>query len=177
MISSSDYFAGFFTTSSGTIQNLTLSDFSFSVSTEGQTFNAGALVGSNSGTIKNCHIKDAVLSYSFYKNGTGTYNNYIGGLVGSNGGTISDCTVDADMSGKSDMYLGVGYTDYSYGYLYIGGVVGQNSYAVQNTTCTVRYDFSAIAAGYGRWYGGTNQTAYPYAILRMAEPSDGTVEP
>lgn len=68
------------------------------------------------------------------------------------------------MSGKVDMYL-YAYNKSNYGYLFIGGVAGQNSYTIQNTICDIRYSFSAISAGVNtEKYAGT---VSPHASLRI----------
>jgi len=151
VISSTDYLSGFFTTNSGTIKNLTLSDFAFSVTTKSDTFTAGPLVGSNMGTIENCHIQDAALTYHFYRHNatqqTVTYTSYAGGLVGSNSGTISNCTVSAEINGKAencvDSYQIAANSYYSADlYLKVGGIAGSNNNGgnISNVTTTVKID-------------------------------------
>jgi len=168
MISSSDYLAGFFTTNSGTIKNVTFADFIFSVNTDGQTYTAGAVVGDNSGTLQNCYVNDAVLSFSSYLITTATERNYAGGLVGANNGIITDCSIVAEMIGKNESYLYVGSTDsnhYSYKYLYIGGIAGTNNSIIENTICTINMTVSAVATSeddYGSYWHGGGQ---PYSIL------------
>lgn len=149
-ISSTAYQAGFFGSNTGTIKSLTLSDFSFSVSTTTSTFTAGALVGSNTGKIDNCHIKDAVLSYSVYRSLTSkiTVTSYAGGLVGSNNGTIQNCTVDAELSGKSEIYSVYKNSNADYGIgcaLYIGGISGINSNSILDSSANTSFTFRAIS--------------------------------
>ena len=157
--------AGFFTTNNGTIKNLTLSDFVFSVSVREsqQTFTAGPLVGSNSGTIENCHIKDAVLNYDFYKNSrSGTYNSYAGGLVGSNSGKIYNSTIVAEINGivegygNNNVYEG---TTVSVEF-HIGGITGSNYGEIENVNSDVILQASSIGTGISYY-----QNSYYYAYI------------
>ena len=174
VISSGDYLAGFFTTNTGTIKNLTLSDFVFSVSVREsqQTFTAGPLVGSNSGTIENCHIKDAVLNYDFYKSATsGTYDSYAGGLVGGNSGKIYNSTINAEINGVSELYLRCpnAYSDRYYNAflrLNVGGITGYNNGEIEKVNSDVIVTASSIGTGIYSWTsGGYHGYPYPYPIL------------
>ena len=173
VISSEDYLAGFFTTNNGTIKNLTLSDFVFSVSVREsqQTFIAGPLVGSNSGTIENCHIKDAVLNYDFYKSASsGTYDSYAGGLVGSNSGNIYNSSVKAEIDGVAEVYVQCpeAYSNRTYSVflrLNIGGIAGNNYGEIGETRSSVSVSISNKATGISSWtFGGYTGTPYPYPI-------------
>jgi len=128
--------AGFFTANSGTIQNLTLSDFAFSVASVSTTFNAGALVGTNEGTVENCHITDAVLTYHSYPTGqqAAQYESFAGGIVGSNTGTVSNCSVYANISCCADLYMNVYDSLSAHNTLWFGGAIGTNSGTVTNVT-------------------------------------------
>ena len=165
VISSGDYLAGFFTTNAGTIKNLTLSDFVFSVSVREsqQTFTAGPLVGSNSGTIENCHIKDAVLNYDFYKNSrSGTYNSYAGGLVGSNSGKIYNSTIVAEINGIVEGYGNNNVyeaTTVSVEF-HIGGITGNNYGEIENVNSDVILQASSIGTGISYY-----QNSYYYAYI------------
>ena len=188
VISSGDYLAGFFTTNAGTIKNLTLSDFVFSVSVREsqQTFTAGPLVGSNSGTIENCHIKDAVLNYDAYKSATGgTYYFYAGGLVGGNSGTINNCTITTEMSGKADAYLHTpddrgNYRTYVF--LHIGGIVGENYGHIYGTNSNVTVAAVAVGTGVSQrdsYFTYDYAYAYPYPALLVggaASLNGGTIQ-
>ena len=155
---------GFFSANYGTVQNLTLADFTFSVATDNSTtFYAGALVGNNYGTIDNCHVTDAVLGYSAEKPSTkGAEEFFGGGLVGGNWSTISNCTLSAEMEGyvyQSYWGSGSGYAN-----LRIGGLVGYNSGTLQNSVATVDASFEADAAG---GTGTSYQTTHNYAVLNF----------
>ncbi len=122
--------AGFFTTNSGTIQNLTLADFAFTVSavSTNVAFNAGALVGTNDGNIENCHIVAAILTYHSYKSGGSGYSDsYAGGLVGVNNGTVSDSSVDVKIAYCAEAHISWSGSVAGGPVLWLGGVVGKNS--------------------------------------------------
>ncbi len=189
VISSESSLAGFFTSSSGTIQNLTLSDFVFSVSArENQnTFTAGPLVGSNTGTIENCHVKEAVLTYDTYKSATsGTYNSYAGGLVGSNSGTISDSTVMVEISGKVELYSsktssGSGNNGHYYvdTNLSVGVVASRNYGEIKRTTANAIIEISNVIYSGGHKGSVYSSQIHAYSILRIggaASHNFGTIE-
>ena len=164
--------AGFFTTNNGTIKNLTLSDFVFSVSVREsqQTFTAGPLVGSNSGTIENCYIKDAVLNYDFYKSTTGgTYKSYVGGLVGSNSGIINNATVNAEINGIAEVYTSVGSKGSYYVELHlcVGGITGSNYGEIEQVTSNVTITASSKGIGYSYHNVTLYGYVYPYPILKI----------
>ncbi len=163
---SADGDAGFFVTSSGTIQNLTLADFTMYVSTENtnKNFVAGALVGTNEGTVDNCHVRDAVLTYYYYRQVTsGDVKAYAGGLVGTNSGlvanssvtgTIINGTVDAYAycAGDSNYYGSSRHTSYLYQTLYIGGVVCDNKGEITAVNSNVIVSGTSIATGYSGYH-------------------------
>ena len=174
VISSEASRVGFFNTNSGTIKNLTLSDFVFSVSAREskQDFTAGPLVGSNTGIIDNCHIEDAALTYDVYKNNvTGTCTSYAGGLVGSNSGTISNSTVDADINGKVDIYVQTTSSgSYStYVNFLLGGIAGTNSGEIKNVCSNTNVTASNVghAVGNQSYNSVYHAYVYVYPILRV----------
>ena len=140
--------AGFFTTNSGIIQNLTLSDFAFTVSavSTNVNFNAGALVGTNDGKIENCHITNATLAYHCWYHGTGYPDSFAGGLVGINNGTVCDSSVYTKITCCSEAHV-----DYSEGggRLWLGVVVGKNTGIIVNTNSNADVDASETAFGNG----------------------------
>jgi hypothetical protein len=91
----------------------------------------GGLVGSNNGTISDCHTDCSVFS-----------NRCVGGLVGISGGVIINCTFSGKVSGNDSAggLLGTNNGEitkcYSTGSIsgryYIGGLVGSNSEIVIN---------------------------------------------
>ena len=171
-ISSNAYLAGFFTTNSGTIKNLTFCDFVFTVSSESGTFTAGAIVGSNTGTIENCHVSDAKITFSYYKSAnSGTYNVYGGGLVGTNGGTISNCTISSEISGKMDMYSNCSTNSNPIvtGHMFIGGIIASNNGVLKDTSADNTMSFASISYGNNSYGSGTiySYYAYCYSVLRI----------
>ena len=147
--------AGFFTTNSGTIQNLTLSDFVFTVSTANTSiaFTAGALVGENRGIIENCHIKDAVLTYDNTDESTGAHTSYAGGVVGTNNGTITGVTIQAEL--KVYQHLIHGWNKSTRLVLHVGGIASCNNGNISGSTVDLEtllsarcsQDYSALTFG------------------------------
>ena len=159
--------AGFFVSNSGTIQNLTLADFTMYVSTQetNTNFVAGALVGTNEGTIDNCHVKDSILSYYFYRNTySGIHRSYVGGLIGVNSGTVSNCSVNTSINATADFYAhgpGSGGSCSEAIHLYLGGVSGDNKGEISVTSSNVLVSGSAIVTSVsGSYYRG-----YPYGTI------------
>ena len=140
-----------------TISNLYIKGLFGYVGTGGEVqnlglFNAGGLVGWNSGTIENC-----------YATGNVTGIGYTGGLVGWNSGTIRNCYATAEVTGT-------GYT---------GGLVGENNggtitncYAIGNVTGTgSRYASVGGLVGYN---GGTISDCY--AAGNVSATGSGNVQ-
>lgn len=180
--------AGFFVSNSGTIQNLTLADFTLYVSTQNTNtnFTAGALVGTNDGIIDNCHIRDAVLTYYYYRQvKSGTVMAYTGGLVGVNSGFVSDSSVtETIINGTVEAYAycagasGSGsqydrHTSSLYQTLYIGGAIGDNRGEMGGVVSNVIVAGSAITRGYSgyhsSYFGGSSgyDTMYAHANLSV----------
>lgn len=156
--------AGFFTTNSGTIQNLTLADFAFIISTVDTKapFYAGALVGTNDGVVENCHITDATLNYSFYCITTLGYS-YAGGAVGNNNGSISNITVSSKINATVTHDL----REVGAAYLYTGGVVGVNHGEMENITVNMEFEGELLSVWYGYpklWVGGV--VSQNFGIIR-----------
>lgn len=146
------------------------------------------MVGSNSGTIENCHIKDAVLSYTFYLSTiTGNYNSYASGLVGNNSGTVSNCTVDVEIDGNVELYShapadqGADHTYKAQANLYIGGIAAQNSYGgiIKNVTSDIKVTGSSTGTGISYSYYMRGSAVYPSPALLVAgavSDNHGTIE-
>ena len=126
--------AGFFTTNSGTIQNLTLADFAFTVSnsTTNVTYYAGALVGNNEGVVDNCHITDATISCTALRVSKNGDISYSGGIIGVNCGTVSNSSVTADLSVHLMNQVNPVVLRF-----YQGGAVGGNEGKIENVTVDV----------------------------------------
>ena len=136
---------GFFTTNSGTVRNLTLQDFTFSVE-QAVAYSAGAIAGTNSGSITGCHVVDASFSYNFKVSlSSGEVSSYCGGICGTNSALVSGCSVQGQMTGINDIYNNSDYSYISYfvakSCLGIGGVVGTNKKTIEycTTSVTVQY--------------------------------------
>jgi hypothetical protein len=124
----------------------------------GTGWNAGGLVGTNSGTISNCYS-------------TGDINGIGGGLVGANSGTISNCYSTGDVNGID--YAGglLGYNSGSVSNCYsigdvnggncVGGLVGDNVGIVSNCHSTADVNgISSVGGLVGVNWGGTITNCY-----------------
>lgn len=128
-ISTSREYIGLFGISSGDISNLTLEGLSLKRTTGngGSKSNVGGIVGSNSGSITNCHVEG-----DFFFMGM----TYGGGVSGKNTGAIKVCSFDGTMNESS-------------GTSFYGGVVGDNSGSIENS-----FNKGTIAGGYEDFVGG-----------------------
>ncbi len=157
---------GFFSANYGTIQNVNFADFSLACSTNNATeFHAGSITGYNYGTIDNCHVSDALISYTYYRSATsGSGCAIAGGLVGYNAGVLQDSSVLAQMDGKSEMYaVGYEYNNFSAStMLEIGGIVGRNSGRVEHALAEViSFCTSTVTANNTEsYYGYKTATGY-----------------
>ncbi len=138
---------GFINQNGGTIENLTLSDFSFGINTTTsvRSFTAGVLAGTNNGTIQNCKVLDGVASFVFYfSSSTGTHIAYGGGLVGNNTGDLKNNEVQIELSslahGKRNDYYANGAFSVQ---LMIGSLAGTNAGRIE--TCRVNADIHLSA--------------------------------
>ena len=119
---------GFIRKNKGIIRNLTLSDFTVSVSVD-KSCGVGALVGSNSGLIDECVVEECVGTYV----STDTYITVnFGAMVGYNGATVSDCQVEAKFVVTSSFSHDV--WDYISDTLNIGLLLGRNEGTADNCT-------------------------------------------
>ncbi len=146
---------GFVNRNGGTIENLTLEDFAFSISVSGESFYAGVLAGVNEGVIQNCRVLNGVASFHFsHASNGGTYLSAGGGLVGKNQSRIcdSEATVDINCS-VSSTHLDNTYYNDLYVSLYIGGLVGSNEGELERCRCTA--DILSLTGPSGRntYYG------------------------
>ena len=118
---------GIFGAVSGTVKNLRLAGSSI----EGGN-NTGGIVGTNNGTVTNCHVGSNVSISSF-----GQWR-HIGGIVGYNIGTIDGCTSAASVSTTNDVN---GY----------GGIVGNNVQGGTVKNCL--YLGNSVSAGNSTYVG------------------------
>ena len=114
--------SGLFATSSGTIKNLTMSNFDFSFK---NGYHA-PLVAINSGNIINCKSIDGTIDA---KANIGSNENasYTGGICAVNNGTMKYCYSNCSLTATaySHYVSGQGYSVYAY--YYQGGISGSNS--------------------------------------------------
>ncbi len=122
---------GLFASNSGTIENLTLAGSVVTTGSSYSGYSQGALVGSNTGTVRHCTNLATV---------TGTAN-YLGGLIGYNSGAVEDCTNQGTVTTTAS-YFG-----------YAGGITG---YSTGGTKVTYRncVNVGAITAVKNRNAGG-----------------------
>ncbi len=159
----------------GVLRNIQLANIEITALELEDEVNAGALAGSNSGSITGCNSTGTIscaLNPSYY------IGAYIGGLVGRNGGTLEDSysavEVDVGAAGFLDMLIGglAGFNDgeivrsYSSGsvtvnatavnpgrYVNVGGLVGINDdsllncYSISDVTVDAAADATSAAAG------------------------------
>ncbi len=146
---------GFINYNYGTIENLTLSDFAFSISTSSVQFNAGVLAGTNSGTIRNCKVLDGIASFIYYHGAdSGTFASCIGGLVGQNTGKLlgseAEIAISSSVSaGNTESYYATGYSTYVY--IWGGALVGNNTGTIDQCRAqsTYKYSTGPTSVSYG----------------------------
>lgn len=119
---------GFFNQNNGTIQNLTLDDYTFNVTgniNRSRTC-VGILTGYNTGRVENCCIQNAATGFDYQINNYSSGVFDFGGMVGRNvGGVLSSCRSTVDLTGAAHMYSD-GYNHYYVGYPHVGGLLGSN---------------------------------------------------
>lgn len=140
---------GIFGAVSGTVKNLRLAGSSI----EGGN-NTGGIVGTNNGTVTNCHVGSNVSISSF-----GQWR-HIGGIVGYNIGTIDGCTSAASVSTTNDVN---GY----------GGIVGNN--VQDGTVKNCLYLGNTVSAGNSTYVGAiagyTNNGTFSNNLYHPASDS------
>ncbi len=137
---------GFFNSNNGTIQNLTLTDFSMTISTSSVQYSAGAICGINNGTIKECKITDGVASFAYYHQAdTGYYSSKCGGIVGTNNGSIWDCEIAININ--SSVSCGNYNTRYPDTYMdtiiCIGSITGLNGAEGTIQRCQIQVEIQS----------------------------------
>ncbi len=150
--------AGFITSNAGTIQNLTLSDFNFTVNGDSWT---GVVVGSNSGTIQNCSVLDGIFTSntSVTDSGNNGILNGAGGICGNNVGTIEGCVAEIRIYSNTRL-LKVGEHDHSSLYTSVGGIVGIASGSVKNCSTSCIIESTTYCAYSGpSWYATASSTS------------------
>lgn len=138
-------FAGLFGVSSGTIENLAMSNVSISVEPAGAWADVGALLGYiDGGTVNSCYVENGSVTST-------NQNSPVGGLVGySNGGNITDCytsvTINSDQAA--------------------GGLTGGNSGTISNSYASgsVNANFASNTESAGGLVGyNTGEISNSYA--------------
>ena len=163
---------GFVTTNNGTIKDLTLDNFVLNVNT-GSILTAGALVGTNNGTISNCKILNTKnpasnnLQYKTTPQTTGSGSAWLGGLVGVNTGMVTDCYTEGNLRAYTYSYVSNTDTWGSQSFTlnaYVSALVGSNSGTVKNSNSVmamnVTGDSHSYNGGHDRW-----DTSYLYMLL------------
>lgn len=151
---------GFFTTNSGTVKSLTLQDFTFSVE-QAVAYSAGAIAGTNSGSITGCHVVDAALSYNLkVSQSSGEVSSYSGGICGTNNGFLSSCSVQGHftcLNNTCNSYsYGSGYS--TVGINVTGGIIGRNNKTAERCNSSITATFDDNGTTYSR-----NNSAHAYA--------------
>ena len=137
---------GFFTTNSGTIKNITFEDFVFSVE-QASAYSAGAVAGTNSGSIDNCSVLDCSLVYSWSAYGQGERESSAGGVVGKNNGIVNSAHFNGKMSGKLSAAVQDRWGSRLSTCFYIGGLLGFNGSkaSLNHSSCDVAIAYTATS--------------------------------
>lgn len=170
-----------FRTSSGTISNVNMKNI-YATCTKFDPYAVAALVGENSGTVKNCTLSDATISgetcndcgglVGINKNAVigckvsnitvngSQYSNWTpgeGGVVGDNRGSVIDCSADS-----------VSVTGWK-----AGGIVGDNTSSGQCINCVTTGNTVINAAHYRGAIVGWNEGAIVNCTTTTAYPIYG----
>ena len=145
---------GFFTANNCTIEGICLSDFVYTVSASvGSEVCVGALVGRNSGDIRDCSITDCTVTVDFTAN-VSCPSFWFGLIAGKNLGVITGCSssssVDMDLVGAA---MG---NNRQLTALHVGGLVGESSGTLSGLyyggSITVRSEAISSWNGYQQSY-------------------------
>ena len=138
-------YSGLFNMNSGTIRNLTISDFIVTTNNGNGADVVGVLVGENTGIIENCRVVNGemtIIAALTYK-----LNQYVhedccyGAITGKNFGTIDRCYADVSFGASGEVYDNSKYLRLS-----IGGIAGENHAVVSN--CISECDVDFIGKGH-----------------------------
>ncbi|MBR2966789.1 MAG: InlB B-repeat-containing protein [Clostridia bacterium] len=153
---------GLFNKNSGTIRNLTLDEVVCSVTTsptsDGDNDYVGVLVGTNSGTIANCHVFSPNFTVTTdFQHANMRYYFHIGGLVGKNSGSVANCSTAVTFTGVFTPHNNTNYygTYYCEVYPRVGGLVGTNSGTIANSNSNSTIKCTGNAYGNGKGHGFT----------------------
>jgi hypothetical protein len=189
--------AGLLETNYGTVKNLRLVGTVSGIPSYAY-LNAGAVSGSNNGTIRNVSSAVTVTAVNTY---TGTGGLTAGGITGGNSGTIEDCSVSGNVVGNRDAGTGdpnaggiVGKNGsegivnrcYAYGNVSsddgsgtVGGIVGFNSGVISNCAAlnskvynsSTNINWQHRIAGCDYNNGGTFINNHAYGDMQIGDPS------
>ena len=194
---------GFIAYNNGVVKNLTLDNFVIDVSDYSQNLiNVGSVVGSNKGTVDNCHVSSGTLKVN-------AKTLYLGGIAGDNRSVISnsvaDIVIDASVSGNHitaggicGFTLGGSITDCAFVGEHIsgsansddqsiiatiGGIVGKSQGNATVTRCYSTGDVNAFSQGTNgatkSYCGGvvgsnwSSEVSQSYSIGNVSAKSDG----
>lgn len=162
---------GFVTTNNGTIKDLTLDNFVLNVNTS-SVLTAGALVGTNNGTVSNCKILNTKnpasnnITYKTSPNTTGSSNAWLGGIVGVNTGTVADCYSEGNMRAYTNAYVSNPSSWDANSYTlntYISALVGSNSGTVKNSNSVMA--LNATGWSQSEYRSHATDTSYVYMLM------------
>ncbi len=167
--------AGFFAVNSGTVQNITFADFSY---TSSGALNTGVIAGANQGAICNCSVIDGVMTNnaSAANYGGGYSANSSGAICGTNAGTVDGCfasiTIAANASAHNSRDSWSSET-FTFNY-FVGGLVGTSSGTLKNSTAesTITLTTAATSSGVLAY---ANASVYLGGAVGVNDPT-GTVQ-
>ncbi len=137
-LSSNELTTGFFGTNLGTLKNITFSDFVFNASLDvtGSAGYAGVIAAFNEGTIENCHVTDAEITFVGKEETRTTQSGYltVGGMVGANSGTVIDCSIIATINYNAFIIVEGTNATVSASTCF-GGLIGLNDNKLLNSSC------------------------------------------
>lgn len=146
--------AGFIQTNSGTVKNLTIQKYVFTANYDGSC-SIGALVGTNKGTIENCHLKELNTSHKISVGGGMTA--HAGAITGVNevNAIVKNCTVQGITKIDESATNGSVIFEFS-------GAVGYNKGTVENVK--VNYEMSSVGSASG-FDGYSWEDRHPYLYI------------
>ena len=182
VITESDKTVGFIRENSGTIKNLILDDYYFSISCSGAgagMIYAGLLVGDNSGTISDCTVTNngtfkSAMSYNRSSEAYHALTLFTGAVAGRNTGVVENVSSGADI--VCDFSASINeYSTYANMRVktYTGGITGGNS----GTVSQCEYEGKITADRYAGKYSRANMYMHCYLSgIAGIQESTGKIE-
>ncbi len=139
---------GLFANVTGTVKNLNMVDANIDVtrSTSGYYIYVGAIAGTSSGTIENCHVEATIYGYTYGgSKSSNDYEPFVGGLIGSNSGTINKCSMKGSVVAECGIYFDAAYA---------GGICGKGG------TISNSYNNATVEANNKSTSSSSNSTKY-----------------